>query len=96
MKVGDLIELRPFCKDRDRLAIIVGIKNERFFNIMFVDTEEMSRHAALKSNAIMVSESREIINEPKESEKNLNKVEVPASNRVRDKTGNDSHKKRRA
>ncbi len=57
-EVGDLIELKQYCKDRDRVAIVVDTENESsmWYTIVFQDTGEKVK--AIKNNMVVISESR--------------------------------------
>tara|TARA_Y100000310_G_C20105161_1_gene544609 strand:- start:246 stop:431 length:186 start_codon:yes stop_codon:yes gene_type:complete len=54
MKRGDLVRLKPFCKDRDRLALVVEEQCGGFTKIIFADTGE--KVAALVNNLMVVNE----------------------------------------
>ena len=60
MKVGDLVKLRPHCRDSDRLAMIVEMPNTTFalncVKIMFLDSG--TKTPATKNNLELISESR--------------------------------------
>ena len=57
-KVGDLVQLKHYCRDRDRPAIVVDTDGAwtDYCQIVFADTNE--RVNANKSNLELVSESR--------------------------------------
>ena len=40
MKRGDAVKLKPFCRDRDRVAIVVEDQCGGFTKIIFADTGE--------------------------------------------------------
>ena len=55
-KVGDLVELKSHCRDRDRLALIVEMNYLQDCDIVYMDTNE--RVTAKLANLEMISESR--------------------------------------
>ena len=57
-EIGDLIELKQYCKDRNRIAVVVDTESESsmFYTIVFQDTGEKVN--AIKNNMVVVSESR--------------------------------------
>ena len=54
MKRGDLVKLKPFCRDRDRVAIVVEEQCGGFTKIIFADTGE--KVAALVNNLMVLNE----------------------------------------
>ena len=60
MKVGDLVKLRPHCRDSDRLAMIVEMPTKSYglncVKIMFLDNGKKT--PATKNNLEIISESR--------------------------------------
>ena len=57
-KVGDLVQLKHYCRDRDRPAIIIDTDGPwtDYCQIVFADTNELVN--ANKSNLELVSASR--------------------------------------
>ena len=57
-KVGDLVQLKHYCRDRERPAIVISMDGAwaDYCEIIFADTNE--RVNAYKSNLELVSESR--------------------------------------
>ena len=55
-KVGDLVELKEHCKDRNRLAVVVKTAGYHSVFIAFADTGEQV--LALPSNLVTINESR--------------------------------------
>ena len=55
MKVGDLVMLREYCRDSNRLALLIGM-HVGAVKIMFVDTGQTV--SAIKSNLEIINESR--------------------------------------
>ena len=55
MQIGDLVRLKRFCRDSDRLAIIIGLHHSAV-KIMFLDSGK--RIPSFKSNLEVISESR--------------------------------------
>ena len=53
MKRGDLVKLKPFCKDRDRVALVVEEQFGGFIKIVFADTGE--KVTALVNNLIILN-----------------------------------------
>jgi hypothetical protein len=53
MKRGDAVKLKPFCKDRDRPAIVVEEPCGGFVTIVFADTTE--KIEALVNNLIVLN-----------------------------------------
>ena len=56
MKRGDLVKLKPFCRDRDRVAIVVEDQCGGFIKIVFADTGE--KVTALVNNLMVLNEKR--------------------------------------
>ena len=56
MKRGDAVRLKPFCKDRDRVAIVVEDQCGGFTKIIFADTGE--KVAVLVNNLMLLNEKR--------------------------------------
>lgn len=60
MKLGDLVRLRPHCRDSDRLAMIIEMPAKSYglstVKIMFFDTG--TRTPATKNNLEVISEGR--------------------------------------
>ena len=54
-KVGDLVELKERCKDRNRLAVVVKAAGYYSVFIAFADTGEQV--VALPSNLVTINES---------------------------------------
>ena len=56
-EIGDLIELKQHCKDRNRIAVVVDTESESsmWYTIVFQDTGEKVN--AIKNNMVVVSES---------------------------------------
>ena len=56
--VGDLIELKQHCKDRNRLAVVVDTEDPStaWYTIVFQDTGEQV--TTIKNNMVIVSETR--------------------------------------
>ena len=58
MKVGDLVKLRPHCRNRDRLAIVIGTTPIKEVIIQYInDFEDVGPSIALISNLELVSEA---------------------------------------
>jgi hypothetical protein len=53
MKVGDFVELKPFCKDRNRPAVVVEASAGGMVKIVYADTGE--KVTALVSNLIILN-----------------------------------------
>jgi len=56
MKRGDAVKLKPFCRDRDRVAIVVEDQCGGFIKIVFADTGE--KVTALVNNLMVLNEKR--------------------------------------
>jgi hypothetical protein len=56
MKRGDLVKLKPFCRDRDRVAIVVEDQCGGVTKIIFADTGE--KVAVLVNNLMVLNEKR--------------------------------------
>jgi len=54
-KIGDLVQLKPFCKDRNRFAIVISIEHSDAF-ITFTDTGEQVR--SYINNLVLINENR--------------------------------------
>ena len=52
-KIGDLVQLKKHCKDRNRLAVVVKTAGHYSVFIAFTDTGE--RVSALPSNLVVVN-----------------------------------------
>ena len=55
MKVGDLVRLKDFCRDSDKLALLVTY-DRIYAKIMYVDSGQCEN--ALAANLEVISESR--------------------------------------
>jgi hypothetical protein len=53
MKVGDFVELKPFCKARNRPAVVVEVFAGGMVKIVYADTGE--KVTALVRNLVMLS-----------------------------------------
>ena len=53
MKRGDAVKLKPFCRDRDRVAIVVEDQCGGFTKIIFADTGE--KVAVLVNNLMVLN-----------------------------------------
>ena len=54
-KIGDLVELKEHCKDRNRLAVVVKAAGYYSVFIAFADTGEQV--VAMPSNLVTINES---------------------------------------
>ena len=54
-KVGDLVELKEHCKDRNRLAVVVQTAGYHSVFIVFDDTGDKA--LAMPSNLVTINES---------------------------------------
>ncbi len=56
MKIGDLVQLKKHCKDRNRMALVVKTAGNWSVFIAFIDSGEQV--PALPSNLVVINESR--------------------------------------
>jgi len=56
MKVGDFVELKPFCKARNRPAVVVEVIAGGMVKIVYADTGE--KVTALVSNLIIFGSNK--------------------------------------